>query len=61
MEAIPTPGRHGAAEARSRCHCHGLFLPDVARWMRIDAGACVIGTIVAVVLMSYPDRRVGLG
>jgi hypothetical protein len=27
--------------------------------MRIDAGACVIGTIVAVVLMCYPDRRVG--
>jgi peptidoglycan/LPS O-acetylase OafA/YrhL len=36
----------------------GLFLPDVATWMRIDAGACVLGTIVAVVLMFYPDRRV---
>lgn len=35
----------------------GLFLPDVATWMRIDAGFCVIGTIAAIVLMFYPDRR----
>jgi len=35
----------------------GLFLPDVATWLRIDAGLCVIGTIAAIVLLFYPDRR----
>ena len=38
----------------------GLFLPDVATWMRIEAGLCVLGTIAAIVLMFYPDRRVAL-
>lgn len=38
----------------------GLFLPDVANWLRIDAGVNVIGTIAAIVLMFYPDRRVAL-
>jgi hypothetical protein len=35
----------------------GLFVPDVATWMRIDAGVCVLATIAAIVLMFYPDRR----
>lgn len=35
----------------------GLFVPDVATWLRVDAGACVIGTIAAIVLMFYPERR----
>src|SRR5215218_1434811 len=34
----------------------GLFLPDVATWLRIDASLCVIGTIAAIVLLFYPDR-----
>jgi hypothetical protein len=38
----------------------GLVVPDVATWMRVDAGLCVVVTIVAVVLMFYPDRRVAL-
>jgi hypothetical protein len=38
----------------------GLFLPDVAAWLRIDAGLCVIGTIAAIVLMFYPDRSAAL-
>ena len=38
----------------------GLFLPDVATWLRIDAGVCVIATIAAIVLMFNPDRRAGL-
>ena len=38
----------------------GLFLPDVATWLRIDAGICVIGTVAAIVLMFYPDRRAAL-
>jgi hypothetical protein len=35
----------------------GLFLPDVATWLRIDASLCVIATIAAIVLLFYPDRR----
>jgi hypothetical protein len=35
----------------------GLFVPDVATWLRIDAGVCVLATIAAIVLMFYPDRR----
>src|SRR5689334_13062427 len=38
----------------------GLFVPDVATWLRIDAGVCVLATIAAIVLMFYPDRRVAL-
>ncbi|MFI7588519.1 hypothetical protein ACIB24_15725 [Spongisporangium articulatum] len=36
----------------------GLFVADVATWMRIDAGLTVVGTIAAIVLMFYPERRV---
>lgn len=39
----------------------GLFLPDVATWLRIDAGLPVIGTIAAIVLMFYPDHRENSG
>jgi hypothetical protein len=35
----------------------GLFVSDVATWLRIDAALCVIATIAAVVLLFYPDRR----
>ena len=37
----------------------GLFLSDVATWLRIDASLCVIATIAAIVLLFYPDRRAG--
>jgi uncharacterized membrane protein YfcA len=38
----------------------GLFVPDVATWLRIDAGFCVLATIAAIVLLFYPDRRAAL-
>jgi hypothetical protein len=38
----------------------GLFVSDVATWLRIDAGLCIIATIAAIVLLFYPDRRAGL-
>ena len=38
----------------------GLLVSDVATWLRIDAGLCVIATIAAIILLFYPDRRAGL-
>jgi undecaprenyl pyrophosphate phosphatase UppP len=38
----------------------GLFLSDIATWLRVDAGLCVIATIAAIVLLFYPDRPAGL-
>jgi hypothetical protein len=38
----------------------GLFVPDVATWLRIDAGVTVIATIAAIVLMFYPNRLADL-
>jgi protein-S-isoprenylcysteine O-methyltransferase Ste14 len=37
----------------------GLFVSDVATWLRIDAGLCVLATIAAIVLLFYPDRPAG--
>jgi hypothetical protein len=34
----------------------GLFVSDVAKWLRIDAGLCVLATIAAIILLFYPDR-----
>jgi hypothetical protein len=35
----------------------GLFVSDVSTWLRVDAGLNIVGTIAAIVLMFYPDRR----